>query len=168
MVSKPPLPYAYLAIRDRTIVDDALKIIAPFSGRHAERNEDSLPSELGERFSRHASDQNRQKIKASVGVGPFCAWRIIEHLLPGRDVENVHVGIDARGARPSSDRGDAAPISQTAGVIQQMTDGDRATVIGKFGDVFPHWIVQRQLPFLLQQQHRRGCELLGHRAGLKD
>jgi hypothetical protein len=27
---------------------------------------------------------------------------------------------------------------QTAGVIEQMTDGDRVTVIGKLGDVFPH------------------------------
>ena len=52
-----------------------------------------------------------------------------------------------------------APVAKAGSVIQQMTDRQRRTVIGQFGNVFPDRIVETELSILLQQYDCCGGEL---------
>ena len=49
-----------------------------------------------------------------------------------------------------------------------MSDGQRRTEIGQFGDVLANRIVQRQLAVARQECDRCCSELLRHRPGLED
>ena len=53
-----------------------------------------------------------------------------------QDVDHVRVRVDPRGARPAGDPGDAAPVAESAGVRQEMTNGDRRAVVGQLGMYF--------------------------------
>ena len=56
-----------------------------------------------------------------------------------------------------------APVAQTGSVIQQMSNRERRTVVGEFGNIFLDRIVDAELAVLLEQYERRGGELLRDR-----
>ena len=56
-----------------------------------------------------------------------------------------------------------APIAQTGRVIQQMSNRQRRTVIGEFGNILSDRIVEAELAILLQEYERRRGELLRNR-----
>ena len=59
-------------------------------------------------------------------------------------------------------------ISYTAGVVDQVTNGDRLTQIGKLGDVLANVIFQVELPSKFQQGDGSGCELFGGGGDIDD
>ncbi len=78
------------------------------------------------------------------------------------------MSVDARGARPAGDALHFAPVAQAARVRQHVPDGERLAVVGQLGHVLPSRVVERQLAFAGEQQHRGRRELLRRRAGLED
>ena len=82
-----------LLISDGSIGNDALKVVAPAGCLHAERREDVVVRELGERFARDALHQDRKQVIAGVGVGPLVAGLVIEGFLMRSDVNYPGVAV---------------------------------------------------------------------------
>ncbi len=68
----------------------------------------------------------------------------VERALPTHEIEHVVVGVAALFPAPSADLGHAAPVSEPAGVIQQMPERDRGPVVRHLGHVLPNVVVQRE------------------------
>ncbi len=128
--------------------------------RHVERLEDVLLDELHERCAAHLLDDGAGDDEVGVAVLPLAAGREVERLLG----PPIHNGL--RGDRLEHERRHVVlgPVVLVAGgVRQQLADGDFVGP-GEIGEVLGHLVVERELPLLLEQQHRRGGELLADRA----
>ena len=125
------------------------------SGGHAERREERFAGELGERLSGDAAHQDGRQIVAAVGVRILGAGRVIEGALAAQDIQHVRVGVGARGARPAGDGFHAAPVAQSAGVVEQVADGERRAVVRQLGEIFARGIVERELALLGEKRARR-------------
>ncbi len=67
---------------------------------------------------------------------------------------------DSIATTRASQTQDCAPVAQTGGVIQEVSDRQGRTVVGQLRNIFPDWIVDAELSVLLQQHECCGCELL--------
>jgi hypothetical protein len=103
------------------------------------------PRELGKRHVRDTRDENRGQVVAGVAVRPVRARCEIQRPLAADDVEHVRVCVGTGRSRPAGDALDAAPVAQAAGVVQQVANCERDSVVGHFGDVLADGIVQREL-----------------------
>ena len=74
----------------------------------------------------------------------------------------------ARAARPARGIGDGAPVAKTAGVMEEMAQGDGLAVVGQLGDVLVDGVVELELARLGQKHDGGGGELLGHGPRLED
>ena len=155
-------------------------VVAPGGVRHAERLKEARARELRERHAADARDDDGRQIEPGVAVGPVGARREVGRALAADDVEHVRVRVCAGGSRPAADAGDAAPIAETARVVEHVPDrqaacaarrrlaAGRRRIVRQFRDVLADLIVERQLALAREQQHGRRGELLGDRAGLED
>jgi len=82
----------------------------------------------------------------------------------GGDPNEALLKILARRSQPFQLEG----IAQPARVGQQVADREPAPVVGPFGDVLSHLVVQRELAALCEEHDTHGGELLGDRGHVKD
>ena len=143
-------------------------VVAPACVGHAQRLEDMVLGEVGERLAADPRDDDGEQVVVAVAVEIMAAGREVQFLLARDDVQHVLIVGGAAVARPALDRGDRTPVAQAAGVVQQVADRDRGAVIGHFRHDLADVIVQRQLAGMGQHQGRGGGELLGVRSGLED
>ena len=88
--------------------------------------------------------------------------------LPADDVDDVVMVVTAGPPPPAGDPRHAAPVPETARVVHHVPERDGWTVVGHFGNVFAHVIVERELAVQDEQHDRRGSELLRDGASLED
>src|ERR1041384_2799209 len=146
--------------------DEIVPVHVPGVG-HAEGPEDPLGGEVGERLPAHPLHQNGEQEEAGVAVENLGARLEVGGLLADQNGERIAVvghGLFF----------DAAPLQEvdvvpeTAGVVQQMPDGDRLRVARDFRQELLDLVVERELSLLRQQHHRHGGELFGDRTDVED
>src|SRR5687768_17033632 len=101
---------------------------------HAERFENARIGEFGEGFSRHPCDDFSEQMIARVAVEVFLTGIEIELLLVTDQVEHVLSGNQVPIA-PSRHRQQVLEIAQTAGVMNQMANGNDSAKVGDLGNV---------------------------------
>ena len=147
---------------------DPRVVVPPFGVGHTEGSEDPPLRELGERNAAYSRDDDRQQVVSAVAVRVFSSRREIERALPGQDIQHVLMGVRAVLPAPTRNLRDAAPVAQTARVIQQVPQGDDGTVVRNLGNVLPNVVIERERAFEREQDNGRGGELLRDRSGLED
>src|ERR1041385_9181200 len=100
-----------------------------------------LFNEGWELLFRNALDDDRGEIVAAVRIRVFRTGREVECALMSDNVEREILSDDSIAATGAGQAHDCAPGAQARSVVQQMFRRQRRTVIGQFGNVFPHWIV---------------------------
>ncbi len=130
---------------------------------HAQRLEDALPGEVGQGFSAGPRDDLAQQDVVRVTVGVLRARDEVESM----GAEN-HFQLVLRAAGigefPAGEDGQPVGGPDAAGMVDQVADGHRLSVVGQLGQMPVDFIVQREFAILGQEQDAGGGELLGHRA----
>ena len=112
---------------------------------HAERREDPLPREFIERASRHTVDDDRQQDVSGIAVQMFVSRLEIEPHLPRERIQhaalcNHLIGWISRKSRQCQ------IVTQTACVMEQLSDRDAGRMVGQFRQVGPNAVLELQLP----------------------
>ena len=135
---------------------------------HAERAKDLLVRVLPQRPPGRASYDLGQEHVAGVAVQVLGSRHEVEFPLARDQPQHVLVAQDVLVRRAREPHQDEV-VAHTAGVMDEMADGDGALRIrGKLGDVGAHRIVERQVAFVLGDEDGGGRELLGHRRQVED
>ena len=141
------------------------EIIAEPGGAHAERAEQPVRGELGQRAPAHPPEGRRGEDETAVGVGPPGAGREVEAGLPGQQAQEPRL-IHARD-RHARQLAQRVVLPQAAGVGQALPQRDRDGQ-RQLGQVPAHVLVQRQHAVALQQQQAGGGELLARGRDVED
>ena len=150
------------------VPDDRRVIVAERGLRHAERLEQARGSELAERPTRHALDDDREQRISGVAVEVAAARREMHGRLPREQVEHVPLGDDVPFPAPPRHLQQAPLIANPARVVREMTERDGLAEIGKLRHVAPDVVVPRDATVGDEQPHRQGRELLGHGCDVED
>ena len=165
-------PSIELAVRAGTVGvgavrDDRRVVVVEERLRHGERLEDPLFRVGAQRETGHPPHRRGEQGVARVAVLKVLSRREVERALPDHQVDDVAFG-DHIAVTPAREREQMRLLSQTTGVGQEMTDGDRRPEIRKLRHVAADVIVERELALVLEEQDRHRCELLGDRPDVED
>ena len=135
--------------------------------RHPQRVEELGLGELPQALSRNPGHDLAEQDVAGVAVQVLVARRKVEFALPGDRVEDVLVGDEVLAPVPRQGE-EHDVVAHAGGVVDQVSDGGRVGVVGKFGDVALHGSVRFHLSPEGEQGDRSGRELLGDRRDAVD
>ena len=138
-------------------------VVAKLRVRHLQRRENVLRREFPQRLSAHALYDRRQQKKSRVAVEPVASGGKIQGLLAKNHLQRVFirryaVRVDSRQVHQRK------VIAQPARMIQQMKDRQFLSVVRKFRNVFPDFVVDGKFALLFQEQNARRRKLFGCRA----
>ena len=135
--------------------------------RHPQRLEDVRLGEFPQGLAANSFDDIGQQRVAGVAVRMLITRFEIQLLHPRNQVQNVVI-TDHVFAQPPAGHYQQIPlVTQPAGVMQQMPNGDWLIEFAEFCDVFLHFVVQRKFALLGEQQNGKCCELFRHRSDVK-
>ena len=124
--------------------------------------------EFAQRHAADAFDDDGQQREAGVAVHVFFAGLEVQRLLAHDHGHDVVVGDEVLRIAPAGQPEQRPLIAKSAGVVQQVTEGDALAEIGQFGNVFVDIVVEGELPLLRKQKDGGGRELLGHGGDVED
>ena len=142
------------AMRD----DHGIRVVA--GARHAERLEDVLLQELGIGLAADLLDQVAKQRVAGVAVVHLLAWLELERLVT--ESRDQPLGRDRKRHRRLV-VGKAREVRDAGGVGEEVEDGHLRPGWWRIRKVLADQVVDREPAAFLEQQNRRGGELLGHR-----
>ncbi len=134
---------------------------------HPERLENTLPGELRQSLSRNPLHDLGEQEEARVAVEVLVSGLEVQRFLPDDGVERVLAGGHVLPVDPTEIE-ELQVITQAAGVLHQVPDGDRGPVPGNLGNVLPHLVVDVELSVLLQEKNGEHRELLRGGADVED
>src|SRR5262249_47310125 len=132
-------------IGKRAIGNEFRVIVAIGSSSHLQRRKNIVRGKFPEGFSAYAFHDNRKQKESRVAVQPLEARIEIQGFLANDEVQRVVVGRDIVYVY-SREFKKGQIIAQPTGVIQQMKNGDFLAVVGEFGNVLTHVVVDREFP----------------------
>jgi hypothetical protein len=137
-------------------------VVAQIGRVHAQWLEDPCLGEGAQRLPRDAlHDQGEQGV-GRVRINDLGAGFEVEASLSRQCPEYVGLGVEVVSTPPRQIE-DLALLAQAAGVVDQVRDRDRPTVVGNLRQVLADVVIQRQKAVLNEQSDRECGELLGDR-----
>ena len=89
----------------------------------------------------------RQQGITRVAIEVFVARLEIQILLAGDHGEDIVVGDQVLGVAPACEGQQFPMIADAAGMVEQMSKGDRLAEIRQLGHICPYGIIKRQFSF---------------------